>query len=423
LSVLGIAGIEPEKEVIMMKSYLLLILAVVVLLVTSPIRDVPAAKKVDDMQAVAGGNNKFAEGLYCELKKSKGNLFFSPYSISTALAMTYAGARGETKTQMANVMHFDLNQQQFHEGIAQLQGELNEAGKKGAFELNVANALWVQEGYKLLKGYLSLLEEQYKAKPHEADFVKATEEARRKINSWVEEKTNGKIKDLIKPGVLSALTRLVLTNAIYFKGKWASQFEKGQTSDAEFTLVGKEKVKVPLMSQKGNFRYLEREDIQALELPYTGDALSMLVLLPKKAGEIGKLEELLTLDILDKWIADLRKAEVMVYMPRFKMTSEFGLADTLKKMGMKDAFSLPPADFSGMTGKKDLLISAVIHKAFVDVNEEGTEAAAATGVVMRMEAVPTRPVVFRADHPFLFLIRDTRSGAILFLGRLMNPKE
>ncbi|MCX6355409.1 MAG: serpin family protein [Candidatus Aureabacteria bacterium] len=372
------------------------------------------------MKAVVEGNTSFALDLYGRLRKEEGNLFLSPYSISTALAMTYAGARGETEKQMAKVLRLPLEQKQLHLAFSELQNKLNEDGKKGAYELSVANALWGQKGYPFLKDFLAMIKNSYGGGLNEVDFIKATESARTTINTWIEKKTNNKIKEIIAPGVLNDLTRLVLTNAIYFKGKWATQFEKKNTKEAPFILADGKKVNIPMMYQKSDFRYMEKEGCQILELPYKGDALSMLLLLPGKTDGLPALESRLVRDGPGGWLASMQgKREVVVYLPKFTMTKEFMLADVLRAMGMTDAFSLPPADFSGMTGKKDLFISAVIHKAFVDVNEEGTEAAAATAVVMRASSV--QMTVFRADHPFLFLIRDNRSGSILFIGRVVNP--
>ena len=237
----------------------------------------------------------------------------------------------------------------------------------------------------------------------------------------MEKETKDKIKNLIRKGVLDKLTRLVLTNAIYFKGNWARQFEEDKTKEAPFTLISGEKVNVPMMNQTAEFNYMETEDFQGLELPYVDDELSMIILLPRKVDELSSLEEMLSLEKFSGWLGKLGKRKVLVSVPKFRMTSRFGLAGVLRSMGMMDAFS-EKANFSGMNGKRDLFISAVVHKAYVDVNEEGTEAAAATGVVMRVTSVePERIPVFRADHPFLFLIRDNKSGSILFIGRAMNP--
>jgi serpin B len=373
-------------------------------------------------QTVVAGNSDFAFELYHELRETKGNLFFSPYSISTALALTYAGARNDTEKQMAEALHFDLRQKMFHRAFGKLQKQLNAQGEKGDYQLSVANALWLQKDYELLKTFIGLNKTHYDAGLNRVNFKTQVEKARKTINDWVEKKTNQKIKNLIPAGTLDALTRLVLTNAVYFKGDWASQFEPKDTEEADFYVSSKEKVKADLMYKKADFKYAETDSLQILELPYKGDDLSMVVLLPKRNYDITTLEQSLTTENLSEWLKILHSREVIVHLPKFKLTSRFELAGVLGKMGMPDAFS-PRADFSGMTGNKDLFIAAVLHKAYVDVNEEGTEAAAATGVVMKLTAMPAPPPVFRADHPFVFMIKDNTSNSILFIGRLTNPAE
>jgi serpin B len=374
-----------------------------------------------NQQTVVAGNNKFALELYGKLESQQGNLFLSPYSISTALAMTSAGARGQTEKQMAETLCFaPMKTEQFHKTFGEIIGQLNASGEKGRYALVVANALWGQKDYKFLPEFLTLVRENYGGDLRQVDFAAQTETARKTINAWVENKTKDKIKELIKPEMLDPMTRLVLTNAIYFKGKWASQFKPEQTQDAPFTLLDGQNINAPMMHQTGKFGYMETDILQALEMPYVNDDLSMVVLLPKKADGIKELEKELVSDNLAGWLGKIHKCEVQIFFPRFKMTSAFELARVLGAMGMPDAFS-GKADFSGMTGNKDLFISAVVHKAYVDVNEEGTEAAAATGVVMRLTSVGIPPAVFRADHPFIFLIRDNQTGSILFLGRLENP--
>ena len=376
-----------------------------------------------DATALVTGNNTFALDLYGALRKQEGNLFLSPFSISTALAMTYAGARGNTAAQMEQALHFEVKREHLHQAFAQLIEQLGAQAREGGYQLSVANALWGQQGAGFLEEFLNLTEKHYGAGLRQVDFAGAAEAARRTINAWVEKETQGKIKDLLQPGVLGALTRLVLTNAIYFKGTWASQFEEGATREEPFTLATGQQVKVPMMNKTEKFGYTEAEDFQALELPYAGDDLSMVVFLPRTVDGLPALEEKLSLENLERWLGGLRRRQVQVSLPRFTMTSQFGLQEVLKSLGITDAFSLPPADFSGMNGRTDLFISAVVHKAFVDVNEEGTEAAAATAVVAVTSAARPEPVpVFRADHPFIFLIRDTRSGSVLFMGRFMNPK-
>ncbi len=396
---------------------------------------VGAKSKEDPLKAntaaAVADNSEFAFELYAKLnddpsiKAEGGNLFFSPYSISTALAMTWAGARGETEKQMAEVLHFSLPQERLHQALGALEKQLNAAGKKRGYQLSVANALWGQKGCGFLKEFLTLTKKNYGARLKEVDFINPAvrEKARKKINRWVEKKTNKKIKDLIQPGVLNQLTRLVLTNAIYFKGDWAIEFDKKNTSDAPFMISADKKVIVPMMHLKDKFKYAETNDLQILELLYKNKDLSMIVLLPKKADGLVQLEKSLTLKNLNDWLGRLRKQEVPVYLPKFKMT--FGpleLKDILKSMGMKDAFSMA-ADFSGMDGTKMLFISNVLHKAFVAVDEKGTEAAAATAVVVTLKEETMAPTVFRADHPFVFLIKDNYSGSILFMGKLVKPAK
>lgn len=372
---------------------------------------------------VVQGNNDFAFDLYQQLKTRPGNLFFSPYSISTALAMTYAGAGGDTAEQMADVLHFTLKSDKLHSSMGRLVNKLNDAGEESSFQLVVSNALWGQKGYSFLPSFLGFVKNNYTAGFNEVDFIHQTEATRKTINTWVERQTQDKIRELLKPGILTPITRLVLTNAIYFKGNWASQFKESHTLESPFKLGGGKTVTVPLMQQTAKFNYAEGKSLQILELPYVDGRLSMVVLLPKRVDQIGQLEKRLDSKILQGWLSRTREQKVQVYLPRFKMTDDFKLEQVLPGMGMPDAFSEVSADFSGMTGKKDLYISAVIHKAFVDVNEEGTEAAAATAVVMSRKGGHSPVPVFRADHPFVFLIRDNFSGSILFCGRLSNPAE
>jgi serpin B len=427
------------KGVIDMKTtkYVLILLIVLVTVRDSFATDQPGEKSYTE--TVVKGNNNFALELYAKLgDQQEGNLFFSPHSISTALAMTYAGARGRTEVQMAEVLHFPAivskqpgakppsgltrDQKQFHSAFGTIVNALNDRGKKGAYELTVANALWGQKGYEFLREFLELIETSYGGKLNEVNFRSAVESVRQRINAWVEKKTKGKIKDLIAKGALSRMTRLVLTNAIYFKGDWTSQFQEEQTRDAPFTLLDGEKIDVPMMNQTGEFKYMETGNFQGLELSYVDGELSMIIFLPKKFDGLGDLEETLTSENLSKWMAKPRKQKVIVSIPKFKMATQFELTEVLKSMGMTNAFSAN-ADFSGMNGRRDLFISAVIHKAYVDVNEEGTEAAAATAVVVNVTAIRPEPTpVFRADHPFVFVIRDNQSGSILFIGRVTNPK-
>lgn len=375
-----------------------------------------------DVAAVVKGDNEFAFDLYGRLREQDGNLFFSPNSISTALAMTYAGARHDTADEMAKALHFTLPQEKLHPAFAELLKGLNGEGKKRGYRLNVANRLWGQKGYGFKEDFLKLTKDNYGAGLQEVDFIRATEAARKEINAWVEKQTRDKIKELIKEGILDDTTRLVLTNAIYFKGDWNSQFKKDLTKEERFDDGSDVRITAPMMHQTGAFKYHDAGALQVLEMPYAGKELSMVVLLPKKVSGLAELEKSLSADKLAGWLGKAREQEVVVSLPKFKTTSEFSLKDQLSALGMKKAFTMQ-ADFSGMNGREDLYIAAVVHKAFVDVNEEGTEAAAATGVVVDATSAPPPKPEFRADHPFVFLIRDTRNDSVLFLGRIVNPTK
>jgi len=389
------------------------------------------APAADAAKAVAAANNAFAADLYQKLAAAEGNLFFSPNSVETALVMTYAGARDRTAEQMAAVLHLPAKDAGVHAAFGAFLKDLNAEkgpdGKPRGYQLSVANALWGQDGYGFLPEFMKTVKTNYGAGLSEVDFAKDTEGARRTINTWAEKETRDKIKDLIPEGVLDASTRLVLTNAIYFKGDWSVKFKKEDTKDEPFHVSSKKTVDVPMMHRTGEYGYMETEALQLLRLPYAGNELSMIVFLPKSASDLedAELAAVVSLSKNSEGLERLRPREVVVTLPKFKMTAEFELNKSLSAMGMVDAFT-GDADFSGMDGQKDLLISNVIHKAFVDVNEEGTEAAAATAVViarMSAPAEPEPPIVFKADHPFLFLIRHEKSGAILFMGRLADPTK
>lgn len=336
--------------------------------------------------------------------------------------MTYAGAGSDTAREIAQTLNFPETGDQLHADFGALSAALNAEGQSGEIKLSVANALWGQKGYGFKPEFLQLTQRNYGAGLQELDFAADADGARKTINAWVEKETQDKIKDLLGPGVLDSLTRLVLTNAIYFKGNWAAPFRKQKTKDGIFhTGAGKE-IRVPLMTQTAEFGYMETPDLQGLEMPYAGGELSMVVLLPRKDGGFKSLESKLTPESMKAWLDALQTRKVLVYLPKFKTASRLTLNSILTAMGMKTAFT-PSADFSGMDGKRDLYISAAIHKAFIDVNEEGTEAAAATATMIMGHALSAFPPMFRADHPFIFLIRDKQSGSILFVGRLSNPKS
>jgi len=379
------------------------------------------------MRNVATSINGFTFDLYGQLRNQEGNLFFSPASISTALAMTSAGAAGQTEKEMAHVLHCDRNQpplsrEQLHDAYGKLTSLLNSSGGQGGYVLRTANRLWGQQSYAFLPAFLKLTRDNYGAELAELDFGRQNGLGKRSING--SSSRHQKIVDLIPIGVLGADTRLVLTNAIYFLGGWDEEFSKESTKDEPFFVTPKQPVAVPLMAQTERFRYGESEDLQILELPYRGREISMIVLLPKQVDGLAALSGQLTIENFDRWTGSLRSRKVQVFLPKFKITSQFSLKKVLSAMGMPTAFT-EAADFSKMASKESLMISEVVHKAYVDVNEKGTEAAAATAVIIAPTSAPFQPeppVIFRADHPFVFLLRDNRTGTMLFVGRVSNPK-
>ena len=378
-----------------------------------------------DLDKLVSDNSAFALDLYQQLRTRDGNLFYSPHSISVALAMTYAGARGETEEQMAEALHFGLPQDQLHPAFNSLDIELAKRGEGAegkdseGFRLNVVNAIWGQKDYKFLADFLDVLAENYGSGLRILDFIKAPEESRITINDWVSDQTEGKIEDLIPQGLINELTRLVLTNAIYFNAAWAFPFNEEATSDGTFYLLNGDETVVPMMRQTESLGYAQGDNYQAVELPYDGNELSMVILLPQN-GQFDTFEGSLDLQKLNGILGQLEYRQVGLTMPKFEFESSFALKDTLSEMSMPVAFS-PDADFSGMTGNRELSITEVVHKAFVSLDEAGTEAAAATAVIVGLTAIPEEPVTINIDRPFIFLIRDIETGAILFVGRVLNP--
>lgn len=375
------------------------------------------------IEQVVDANNQFALDLYKQyqgdgLYQDK-NIFFSPYSLSTALAMTYEGAREETADEMRSVFHFpDFGV--LRPNSAAIYNNINKSGKP--YQLKTGNALWLHRDYPFLSDYLTGIEKYYGGKAANVDFANETERSRQTINAFIEEQTNDKIKNLIPGGVLNSLTRMVLTNAIYFKGDWIMQFDKAKTAEADFYTADNKTLKTQMMQITGDdakFKYVKTNEAQILELPYKGDELSMLVLLPKQ-GVLDEFERSLTADKIKDWQKSLEKQRVDVYLPKFKFETKYFMKNDLAQMGMPTAFS-PAADFSGMDGTKELYIAEVIHQAFVEVNEEGTEAAAATAVVMELKSAASMIETFRADRPFIFIIQKKDTGNILFIGRVSKP--
>ena len=379
-----------------------------------------------DVAAVTAGNSAFAFQLYQQLKSKDGNLFYSPHSISMALAMTYAGAKTQTEQQMADTLHFTLPQDRLHPAFNSLDIALSQRGQgaegkdgKG-FRLNVVNAIWGQKDYSFQPAYLDILAHNYGAGLRILDFITKTEDSRITINDWVSNQTEGRIKDLVPQGAINDLTRLVLTNAIYFNASWLHQFNKDATVNGPFYLLDGQKLTIPMMKQVESMSYSKGADYQAVEMLYDGQQISMVVILPD-TGKFQGFEQNLQSQQVADIINNLKSGRVNLTMPRFEFNSQIGLKDVLSTMGMPVAFT-DNADLSGMTGKRDLYISDVLHKAFVSVDETGTEAAAATAVIVGVTSIPVDPPVeVTIDRPFIFIIRDIPTGEILFVGRVLNP--
>ena len=387
------------------------------------------------VQEVVNANNEFAFELYSELNKAQdGNIFYSPYSISAALAMTYEGAKGQTANEMKSVFHFPESST-LRPNFAAIYNGINEGGK--AYELRTGNALWVQQDYPFLEDYTNRVEQYYGGKAANLDFARETEKSRQTINSFIEEQTNNKIKDLLPPGSLNALTRLVLSNAIYFKGTWEWEFDKSDTREQDFKITPTNVVKTPMMymdPDKARFNYADLGELQILELPYKGEKISMLILLPKPGEdydyETGErivsdytLEDIeFSAEKLTEYKSQMQETKLdSISLPKFEFETKYTLNENLKALGMPLAFDAGNADFSGMTTSEKIWIDFVIHQAYVKVDEKGTEAAAATAVGMVGNAMPRN--FFRADHPFIFIIQEKDTGNILFMGRVTDPTQ
>ena len=378
------------------------------------------------MTRLAKGNNAFAFDLYRGLGSGSGNLVVSPASITTALAMAWGGARGETAAQMARVLRFEGRPEAVMQASGALAASLQDPARPIVFR--IANRLFGEKSYRFEPAYLEATKAAFGAALEPVDFRKATEAARLLINGWVEEKTEKRIRDLVPQGGVDGETRLVLVNAIYFLGDWAEPFRKEATRPAPFFTSASNKKDVPTMHAVEGFRFAARDGLKALELPYKGGQMSMLVVLPDAVDGLAALETSLTPERLEAIVTSLSATRVAVTLPRFEIdpAASLPLGDVLQALGMKAAFSRDKADFTAMANPPDpadrLFISEVFHKAFVRVDEKGTEAAAATAVVMaRAAAAMARPAEFKADHPFLFFIRDNASGMILFMGRVADP--
>jgi serpin B len=366
--------------------------------------------------------NQFNAALYKTEAGADTNLVYSPFSVSTVLAMAYAGANGNTASQIGAVLHLLGNREAIHADWHGLLGKLEIPPGQGEDRLAVANALWPQSDAPILASYLTIVHDRYGAEARTVDYRRKTEEARSEINQWVADQTAQKITDLLKPGTLTSDTRLVLTNAIYFKGTWATPFRAPETALAPFTLLSGKTADRPMMRLTATQGYFENDQLQVLELAYRDKRLSMVIVLPRQKDGLRSLEPLLTAENLTAWTKSLSGQSVIIRLPKFKMESSLSLQKTLEQLGMTDAFT-DRADFSGINGQRNLSITAVLHRALVDVNEEGTEAAAATGAVIGITSARIgEPLRFTADHPFFFFIRDRQTGTILFAGRVTDPK-
>ncbi len=379
----------------------------------------------NDIAALVAGNSAFAFDLYRTIRKRGTNLFLSPYSISEALAMAVAGAHGDTSRDMTQTLHFSLPPGLLHPAFHGLDQRLKTRGQgasgqdDGGFRLHVVNAIWGQKGYEFLAPFLDTLAQNYGSGLRALDFTNETEQSRSAINKWVSDQTEGRIQDLVPARAIDHLTRLVLTNAIYFNAAWKHSFNSSLTADGTFHLIGDTDVTVPMMQQTKSFRYGEGGGYQAVELPYDGDDLSMLILLPE-IGQLDALENKLQAGFVEAIVGDLAMQEVTLVMPRFEYEFGFGLKEALSMLGMRVAFS-SEADFSGMNRKRDLFIQDVIHKAFVSVDEAGTKAGAATAVIMTTKFAPALAVEMNVDRPFIFLIRHIATKSVVFLGRVLHP--
>ncbi len=381
----------------------------------------------ENLQGLVDGNNTFALDMYRSLRSENGNLILSPYSISLALAMTYAGARGETESQMADTLDFSLPQDQLHPAFNSLDLELEKTPinideTQEPMKLNIANAVWAEQTYPFLQEFLDTIAVNYGTGIHLADFINQFEPVRKEINNWVGDQTEDKIKDLLPEGVLNSYTRMVLVNAIYFKADWLSQFDADSTYEEPFHLLDGSESTAKMMHDGMYIPYIQGDGFQAIELAYAGETAAMDIIVPDE-GNFETFDSSFDKGTYDEIINGMQPASVQLGLPKFEFTKDFGLSGTLKSMGMVDAFEGDKADFSGMTGSRDLFISDVIHKAFVAVDEEGTEAAAATAVIMETTSAPMFDINLQIDRPFIFIIRNTVNGQILFIGRVLDPAQ
>ncbi len=371
----------------------------------------------EEVLSVKDATNQFAIDIYKKLREEE-NIFFSPYSIFTAFSMAYEGAKGETAVQIREAFNFSEDDRLRRMGSRQIHQMLSKENDN--YELGVGNAMWMQKNYDLLESFTDVVENYYLSEAHLLNFIDNPEGSRETINDWVAGKTNDLIEELLPERSISVDTRVVLTNAIYFKGDWKDEFDEDLTRNEDFYVTPKETVEVPMMRRtEETYEYYKNDDVQVLRLPYKGDELSMVVVLPKDKN-ISALEDSLTLEKRNYWRENLFSTDVDVYLPKFELDTDYNLIDYLRQMGVNDAFIEGLADFSGIEPERELFISGAIHDAFIKVDEKGTEAAAATGVVFDRESA-SMSEIFRADHPFLFFIEEDETGYILFMGKVGRP--
>ena len=382
-----------------------------------------AAQPEDAVTSLVGANDSFAFRLYSDLAKDRTNLVVSPFGLSMALAMASAGATGSTLEEMRRTLAVNHGEAAFHQACAELRQRIGRSLKDGSVTLDLRNAIWLQKDYDINEVFSDTLATHYRARLNQTDFRGNPAAALDGINTWIREATRGRVKNMLGPESITADTRFILVNTIFFKGRWHSKFERG-TRQEPFFVTPEQRVAVPMMFQKNKFRSAERDGVSILELPYVDAGFSMVIFLPKNRDGLGDLERILDAEHVNKWLRALGPSEIKVYLPRFSFDSDMPLKNALSRLGMPRAFSQEQADFTRMSPRRPLFLSSVRQRAGIEVDEEGTTAWAATAVGESFGEAPPPPVeVFRADHPFVFMITNNSTGSILFLGRVVNPLE
>ena len=384
-----------------------------------------------NVKGLVDSNNAFAFKLYNEVEKKDSNILFSPYNVSLALAMTYNGARNVTAQEMCNVLNFSLEKESFNKNFKSLNDKIDSLGKKNGFDLNLSNSIWIETGFKPLKSFSDIIYSQYQAEINLVDYINEIERSKavKKINEWVERKTKDRVKDLLNDGAVNYQTRLVLISTIYFKSNWAIIFDRSKTKHEDFYLSASKKEMVDYMNITSQYKYYNDSLLQVIEIPYSGDKVSMLIFLPKNKEDFITMEKQVNSEYYKSIVKSFQsdgylKQKIQLSLPKFRISKTLPLKNVLSTLGMPSAFSKESADFSGITGNKQLCISGILQQSFIDVTEEGTEAAAATAIVdelRKRELKNNPPIIFNVNHTFMFLIKDNLTGSILFMGKIMNP--